>query len=173
MATLPDDGDVLAHPHRPPYLSRLSEAQYKAVTSPPDEPLQILAGPGSGKTRVLVCRVAWLVLEQNLDPRDLVVVTFTNKAANEMRHRLNALIGQYRTSLLILGKCTEVRRKEMFMSLQVHFMLHALATFENMRVSLDSRIIFPFAMQTKAKKPLRLFLRTSNQLSSSTNCLRS
>ncbi|MCO5576836.1 hypothetical protein L7F22_030656 [Adiantum nelumboides] len=92
------DGD-----ERPAYLSILSEAQYNAVTADPDEPLQILAGPGSGKTRVLVSRVAWLILEKKISPRDMVVVTFTNKAANEMKERLLKLIGKERTENLILG----------------------------------------------------------------------
>lgn len=88
---------------RPSYLSVLSEAQYNAVTADPDEPLQILAGPGSGKTRVLVSRVAWLILENKISPRDMVVVTFTNKAANEMKERLLKLIGKERTDNLVLG----------------------------------------------------------------------
>lgn len=89
----------------PPYLASLSKAQYDAVTAPPNIPLQILAGPGSGKTRVLVARVTWLILANNIRPNDLVVVTFTNKAANEMRQRLHKLIGPERTANLILGGC--------------------------------------------------------------------
>lgn len=88
----------------PPYLSSLSRAQYDAVTAAPNVPLQILAGPGSGKTRVLVARVAWLILAQEIRPTDLVVVTFTNKASNEMKQRLIKLIGPERTSQLVLGK---------------------------------------------------------------------
>ncbi|UZJ56358.1 hypothetical protein CBS101457_005678 [Exobasidium rhododendri] len=87
----------------PSYLASLSKAQYDAVTASPDVPLQILAGPGSGKTRVLVARVTWLILANNIRPNDLVVVTFTNKAANEMRQRLQKLIGPERTANLILG----------------------------------------------------------------------
>jgi DNA helicase-2/ATP-dependent DNA helicase PcrA len=93
---------------KPPYLASLSQAQYNAVTASPDVPLQILAGPGSGKTRVLVARVTWLILANNVRPNDLVVVTFTNKAANEMRQRLNKLIGPERTANLILGRCREI-----------------------------------------------------------------
>lgn len=88
---------------QPAYLASLSEAQREAVTAPADEPLQILAGPGSGKTRVLVSRVAWLNQHHAINPRDLIVVTFTNKAANEMRVRLTKLIGAHRTSLLAMG----------------------------------------------------------------------
>jgi len=88
-------------------LERLSDAQRTAVTWDAATPLQILAGPGSGKTRVLTTRVAWLVLGDEhrapLDPSRCVVVTFTNKAANEMRERLVALIGTEKTQKLVLG----------------------------------------------------------------------
>jgi superfamily I DNA/RNA helicase len=94
-----------AEPGLPPYLASLSRAQYDAVTASPEIPLQILAGPGSGKTRVLVARVTWLILANGIRPNDLVVVTFTNKAANEMRQRLQKLIGPERTANLILGEC--------------------------------------------------------------------
>lgn len=106
MSTAVDTGGACPHApdtSMPPYLASLSRAQYKAVTAPPNVPLQILAGPGSGKTRVLVARVTWLILANRVRPNDLVVVTFTNKAANEMRQRLNKLIGPERTANLILG----------------------------------------------------------------------
>ena len=79
-------------------LSGLSDAQRTAVTSDASRPLQILAGPGSGKTRVLTTRVAWLVQgapdRKPIHPSRCVVVTFTNKAAAEMRSRLQVLIGE-------------------------------------------------------------------------------
>lgn len=88
-------------------LSCLSDAQREAVTWDAAHPLQILAGPGSGKTRVLTTRVAWLVQGGDdraaLSPGRCVVVTFTNKAATEMRTRLNKLIGEEKTRALILG----------------------------------------------------------------------
>ena len=64
----------------------LSAAQHEAVTSEAAWPLQILAGPGSGKTRVLTSRVAHLVRDSAapIAPERCVVVTFTNRAANEM-----------------------------------------------------------------------------------------
>jgi DNA helicase-2/ATP-dependent DNA helicase PcrA len=67
-------------------------------------PLQILAGPGSGKTRVLTSRVAHLVRRHGLSPRHITAVTFTNKAANEMRKRLQALLGPAEAAQLVLGE---------------------------------------------------------------------
>lgn len=88
-------------------LDALSRAQGEAVTSDPSTPLQILAGPGSGKTRVLTTRVAWLVHGDEhrapVPPERCVVVTFTNKAAREMQQRLSALIGADTTARLVLG----------------------------------------------------------------------
>ncbi|KAF9507163.1 hypothetical protein BS47DRAFT_1304360 [Hydnum rufescens UP504] len=85
------------------YLRSLNPAQHQAVTHDPSVPLQILAGPGSGKTRVLTCRVAHLVDHYSISPEDICAVTFTNKAANEMRERLKKLIGPERTMSLVMG----------------------------------------------------------------------
>ncbi len=73
-------------------LDGLNDRQRDAVTAPPG-PMLVLAGAGSGKTRVLVHRMAWLMQVEDISPYSLMAVTFTNKAANEMRNRVETLQG--------------------------------------------------------------------------------
>ncbi len=72
-------------------LEGLNEHQQQAVTHG-DGPLLILAGPGSGKTRVVTSRIAWLVNERAVRPDQVLAITFTNKAAREMRERVERLL---------------------------------------------------------------------------------
>ena len=72
------------------YLSVLNPQQYEAVVHE-GSPLLILAGAGSGKTRVITTKIAWLIGEKNVNPYSILAVTFTKKAANEMHERAVAL----------------------------------------------------------------------------------
>ncbi|HEX4865509.1 MAG TPA: UvrD-helicase domain-containing protein [Acidimicrobiales bacterium] len=85
------DSDPLGH-HGRPLLDGLNPSQLAAVTHP-DGPLLIVAGAGSGKTRVLTHRIAWLISEKGLSPYEVLAITFTNKAAGEMRDRVEMLVG--------------------------------------------------------------------------------
>lgn len=74
-------------------LENLNAYQRQAVVSDPNQACLVLAGPGSGKTRVLTHRVAYLVKKHNVSPYQILAVTFTNKAAEEMKKRVAELLG--------------------------------------------------------------------------------
>ncbi|MGX5200413.1 DNA helicase II [Aliikangiella sp. IMCC44632] len=83
-----------------PILEGLNSAQREAVSAK-KQALLVLAGAGSGKTRVLVHRIAWLIATENMGAHAIVAVTFTNKAAAEMKSRVEALLGRSASSMWI------------------------------------------------------------------------
>jgi len=95
-------------------LAGLNEAQLQAVTHP-GGPLLVLAGAGSGKTRVLTLRLAWLAREAGIEPWRLLAVTFTNKAAGEMKERTLQMLGEGSSSPWIStfhSACLRILRRE-------------------------------------------------------------
>src|SRR4029079_5449023 len=76
-------------------LERVLNPEQIAAATHGDGPQLVLAGAGSGQTRVITYRIAWLVEERDIDPAAIVAVTFTNKAAAEMRERVENLLRHY------------------------------------------------------------------------------
>jgi DNA helicase-2/ATP-dependent DNA helicase PcrA len=91
-------------------LNGLNDAQRRAVCSEADT-LAILAGPGSGKTHTLTARVVWLVDHGGFRPEDVIVATFTVKAAREMKERIGRALGDGREKKLILGTFHSIARR--------------------------------------------------------------
>ncbi|MCL5882466.1 MAG: UvrD-helicase domain-containing protein, partial [Actinobacteria bacterium] len=104
----------MAKPSLDQLLSDLNEPQRQAVVCP-GGPLLVLAGAGSGKTRVLTHRVAFLIAAQGVKPNEVLAITFTNKAASEMKERVESLLGPIARTMWVStfhAACARILRKE-------------------------------------------------------------
>ncbi len=97
------------------FLDKLNPQQRQAVSAG-SGPVLVVAGPGSGKTRVLTQRVAYLIAAEGVRPWQILAVTFTNKAAREMQSRVEATLGEQATEGMMLGTfhsiCARLLRRE-------------------------------------------------------------
>src|SRR5687767_1778854 len=103
-----DEADVDA------LLGGLNPGQREAASAP-DGPLLVVAGAGSGKTRVLTHRVAFLIAERRVSPFGILAITFTNKAAAEMKERVAALVGPVAHRMWVStfhSACARILRRE-------------------------------------------------------------
>ncbi len=101
-------------PYPDDLLDHLNPEQREAVVHPAG-PLLILAGAGSGKTRVLTHRIAWLVHTRRAHPGEILAITFTNKAAQEMRERVELLVGRRTRAMWVMtfhSACARMLRAE-------------------------------------------------------------
>ena len=94
-------------------LVGMNDKQTEAVKHT-EGPLLIIAGAGSGKTRVLTHRIAYLIDEKKVKPYNIMSITFTNKAASEMRERINNIVGQGADSIWCMtfhSTCVRILRR--------------------------------------------------------------
>ena len=113
------------------FLGHLNEAQREAVISC-GQPQLVLSGAGSGKTRVLTYKIIYLLKIQNINPENILALTFTNKAANEMKERITNLIGEKYTKKLVMGT---------FHSVFCKILRHNIYYFEGKKYKPDFKII--------------------------------
>lgn len=98
------------------YLKGLNEKQYEGATCV-DGRIRLVAGAGAGKTKTLTCRYAYLMKHENVNPDNILCLTFTNKAANEMRQRIEKMIGHDFASEFICtihSFCVKILRKDIY-----------------------------------------------------------
>ena len=107
-------------------LDHLNPQQRSAVTAPLGQVL-VLAGPGSGKTRVLTQRIAYLIEAMGVRPHNILAVTFTNKAAREMQNRLQSLLGDASAGVWLgtfHANCARILRREaQYLSFDSNFVI--------------------------------------------------
>lgn len=135
-------------------LAGLNEAQIKAVTAL-NGPVLVIAGAGSGKTKTLVHRLAYLIAEVGMPASDLLAVTFTNKAAHEMKQRVSEILGiTDKYELPTVGtfhsvSCSFLRQGSRFFNYPAHFSIYD----QDDQLSLVKKIIKEFGYDIKTTPP--------------------
>ena len=143
-------------------LSHLNDRQREAVTAP-DGPTLVLAGPGSGKTRVLTYRVAHLVKDRGISPRAIMAVTFTNKAAREMKARLGKVIGEAALAELTIGTFHAVCARILRVDGQYVGLERAFVIFDtDDQTALVKQIVQDLNLNDKLYRPAALLGAISN-----------
>jgi len=135
-------------------LDGLNKDQAQAVQIV-DGPVLVLAGAGSGKTRTLVSRLAYLIVEHKIDPVSILAVTFTNKGAQEMRNRVSSLLGKnFGTTGPLIGtfhavSCRFLRQEAKALGYPIHFSIYD----EDDQKSLIKEAMRDVGISTKSVQP--------------------
>ena len=149
-----------------PLLAHLNPEQRAAVEAA-EGPLLILAGAGSGKTRVITHRIAWLIQEKNVAPDAILAVTFTNKAAGEMAERVNQLLGHASVAKPLISTfhslCVRILRRDVEVLKTGNQGLTRTFTIfdENDQQSLMKQIMKRMGLDTKQLTPRTVLGRVS------------
>ena len=144
------------------FLEQLNPPQRQAVTAGAGAVL-VLAGPGSGKTRVLTQRVAYLIARQGVRPYQILAVTFTNKAAREIDSRVGDLLGEQATQGMMLGTfhatCARILRREAdFLPVEANYVIFDADD----QVRLTKSIIRELNLNEKLYRPHSVHAAISN-----------
>ena len=145
-------------------LSELNDSQREAVTWC-DGPQLVIAGAGSGKTRVLTYKIAWLLERYQIEPWRILALTFTNKAAREMKERIGRLVGEERARYLQMGTFHSIfarilRREAQHIGYNSDFTIYDQSDSR----SLVKSIIREMQLDEKQYKPSSVADRISNLL---------
>jgi len=149
-----------------PFLAHLNPEQRAAVEAP-EGPLLILAGAGSGKTRVITHRIAWLIQEKNIAPDSILAVTFTNKAAGEMAERVKELLGHSNLAKPLISTfhsfCVRILRRDVeALKVGDKGLTRAFTIFdENDQSGLVKQIMKRMGLDTKQLTPRTVLSRIS------------
>lgn len=148
-----------------PLLRGLNDQQRVAVTTFTG-PALILAGPGSGKTRVLTHRIAWMLAEMRVSPWQILAVTFTNKAARQMNHRLGTMLGDASARAMMLGTfhaaCARILRRE---AMKLGFSSNFLIFDTDDQLTVMKQVVAEMGLDDKRYRPHALL----NAISSAKN----
>lgn len=143
------------------YLETLNPPQLEAVTSPAG-PIMLIAGAGSGKTRVLTFRIAYLMEKEGIEPFRILALTFTNKAAKEMRNRIEKLVGEEARNLW-MGTFHSVFAKMLRFEAQYLGFTPNFTIYDTTdSVSLVKTVIKELGLEETMYKPKSIFHRISS-----------